>query len=440
MLQQLCGCVSRDAIRLALGVTQFVAILVSCAISFGGEGPARALVSDMAGSGVEVSPRIQASSVTTIEVTPQEPQAVVAQVADTTVPAVAQKGAWQACGSSTRCGVACPGQGCTCPPDWRDQRSIPWQIFAHGEYIGPARTAHVPEYHLRVDDSVRCVYGLTGNASPRPYELTVGDVVKIESLTSPNLNREALVQPDGAITLPLVGPVAAAGHSLAELRDDLEKRYVSYVKAPQISVTPQKINTRVEELRMSVDQRYGHGGQGVIVRITPAGTVQLPAIGSVPAQGLTLDELKAEIEARYDRRFYGVEITPILEERAPRYAYVVGEVKNPGRFKLEAPTTVMQAIAMAGGWNIGAKLRSVVVFRRDENWCLMATQLDLHSALAGKQPCPADEIWLRDSDLVLVPKSAVLATDEWIYLLFTRGVYGVVPFNLQMTFTKLTTL
>jgi polysaccharide export outer membrane protein len=212
------------------------------------------------------------------------------------------------------------------------------------------------------------------------------------------------------------------------------------MKEPQISITPVKVNTRVEELRLSVDQRYGRGGQGVIIRINPSGTIQLPAIGSVPAQGLTLQELKSEIEARYDRRFYGVEVTPILEDRAPRYVYVVGEVKNSGRFTMEAPTTAMQAIALAGGWNVGANLKNVVVFRRDDNWCLMATQLDLQHALHGKRPCPVDEIWLRDSDVVLVPKSAMLLTDDWIQLFFTRGLYGVVPFSVQTTFTNLTTL
>ncbi len=346
---------------------------------------------------------------------------------------------WQSCSPSCRCGVACPPAGCSREPGWRSQQLIPWQMLAHGEYIGPARSAHVPVYHLRVDDVVRCVYGLTGNPSPQPYQLDVGDVVKIEAVNRPDLNREALIQPDGALTLPLIGTVPAASHTLAELRDDVENRYKQFVKEPQISITPVKVNTRVEELRLSVDQRYGRGGQGVIIRINPAGTIQLPAIGSVPAQGLTLDELKSEIEARYNRRFYGVEVTPILEDRAPRYVYVVGEVKNPGRFSLEGPTTAMQAIALAGGWNVGANVRNVVVFRRDENWCLMATQLDLRPGLYGKRPCPTDEIWLRDSDLVLVPKSKILIRDEWIQLFFTRGLYGIVPFNVT-AYTGLSTL
>ena len=44
----------------------------------------------------------------------------------------------------------------------------------------------------------------------------------------------------------------------------------------------------------------------------------------------------------------------------------------------------------------------------------MATSLDLHGPLYGKRPCPADEIWLNDSDIVLVPKSGILVADNII--------------------------
>ncbi len=119
---------------------------------------------------------------------------------------------------------------------------------------------------------------------------------------------------------------------------------------------------------------------------------------------------------------------------------MLGEVAAPGRFELTGPTTVMQALALAGSWNVGGNLNQVVVFRRDENWCLMATKLDIRGALYGKRPCPADEIWIRDSDIVVVPKSPILVADEFIELVFTRGIYGVFPLNLQANFAKLSTL
>ncbi|MCA9269711.1 MAG: polysaccharide biosynthesis/export family protein, partial [Planctomycetales bacterium] len=262
-----------------------------------------------------------------------------------------------------------------------------------------------------------------------------------ESLTDEKLNRELVVQPDGTITVRLLGQVRAAGRSIVELTADLEERYLKFYKVPSITITPVKVNTRLNDLRDSVDARFGSGGQSRLARVTPEGTVQLPAVGSVPAQGLTLDELKREVDERYARAVQGIEVTPVLVNRAPRFIYVLGEVQTPGRFELTGPTTVMQSVALAGGWNNGGNLRQIVVFRRGEDWRLVATQLDLRGALIGKRPSPADEIWLRDSDIVVVPKSAILRADDFIELVFTRGIYGVVPFRgINISFAKLSTI
>ncbi len=107
--------------------------------------------------------------------------------------------------------------------------------------------------------------------------------------------------------------------------------------------------------------------------------------------------------------------------------YVVGEVVTPGRFELVGPTTAMQSITLAGGWRIGANLRQVVVFRRGDDWRLMATMLDLRAAMYGCRPVPADDIWLNDSDIVLVTKTPIQQVDEVIEQFLTRGLYGVVP-------------
>jgi polysaccharide export outer membrane protein len=318
---------------------------------------------------------------------------------------------------------------------------IPWQVFAQGEYAGPHRLRHVPEYRLRVDDQLEFVYRLTREETLAAYELNVGDEIRIESVADEAMERTLLIQPDGSITLPLLGQVRAARRTATELQEDLEKRYTKYFQVPAITVTPIKVDTKLEDLRAAVDSRFGFGGQSRQARVTPEGTVQLVGIGSVPAQGLTLMELKREIDERYAEVVAGIEVTPVLIERAPRYVYVVGEVEASGRYDLAGPTTVMQAIAMAGGWRNGGNLREVVVFRRAEDWRLIATKLDIRGALLGKRPCPADEIWVRDSDIVVVPKSALLLADDFIDLVFTRGIYGVFPFQgATINFSKLSTL
>jgi polysaccharide biosynthesis/export protein len=330
-------------------------------------------------------------------------------------------------------GVDCRfGDGCG-EPKWNTWGPIPWQAFAQGEYVGPARLAHVPEYRLRVDDQIEFVYVLTRRESSKPYHLQVGDVVRVESIVDPTINRDVTVQPDGTITVLLLGEIHAGRLTTAELQRILNERYAKYYKKPDVLVSPIKTNTRLEELKAAVDNRFFSGGQGRSVRVNPEGTVSLPGIDQVPAQGLTLDEIKREVNERYALLVEGLEVTPNLAQRAPRYVFVLGEVRQPGRYELQGPTTAMDALALAGGWNNGGNTRQIVVFRRAEDWRLLATKLDLSGALSGHRPAPADEIWIRDSDLVVVPKSAIKQADDVIDLVFTQGIYRVFPISFNYT-------
>ena len=268
----------------------------------------------------------------------------------------------------------------------------------------------------------------------------MGDEVRVESFTDPELNRSLMVQPDGTITLRLLGQVHAAGRTVTQFRDALEELYKKYYKVPSITVTPTKVNTQLDDLRAVVDRRYGAGGQGANVRVAPDGTISLTAIGYVRAQGLTLAELRQEINERYREKIEGMEVVPVLAARAPRLRLRAGRGPQPGRFEMLGPTTVLQAMAMAGSWNVGANLSQVVVFRRGDDWRLMATMVDLQGALRGKQPCPKGEIWLSDSDVIIVPKGRILEADDFINLVFTRGLYGVFPFYSSVTFAKLATI
>jgi polysaccharide biosynthesis/export protein len=335
-------------------------------------------------------------------------------------------------------GVDCAG--CNCGRRWEAMRAIDWQAYAQGEYVGHARLAHVPEYRLRVDDQLDMTYRLTRDETSTPYRLNVGDQVQVESFTDHEINRDLLIQPDGTITLRLLGQVHATGRTVTQLRDALDEAYKKYYKTPAITVTPLKVNTKLEDLRATIDRRAGIGGQSQAARITPEGTISLPGIGSVQAQGLTLTELQTELNECYRQVVEGIQVIPILVQRAPRFVYVLGEVNTPGRFDLTGPTTALQAIGMAGSWRVGANLRQIVVFRRGDDWRLLATMINLEGALFGNQPCPKGEIWIDDSDVIIVPKSKILIADDFINLVFTRGIYGVFPMVNSIQFTKLSTL
>jgi polysaccharide export outer membrane protein len=345
-------------------------------------------------------------------------------------------------GTRSLCGIDCGQCGAPCCSTWSDAQCIPWSLFGPGEYVGPARPAHIETYYLRVNDFLTLTFIESRKKSAEHYRIGVGDQLQIEWLqgagnAETRLDRKLLVQPDGTVTLPLIGEVTAAGKTINDFRDEVVASYSKYQREPQITVTPLTVNVAVQDVLKAVTSKSASSGQTQDVRVTPEGTIQAAGIGSVYVQGLTLDELRSELEARYAEAYGpGLAVSPQLTERATSYVFMGGEVRAPGRYTLEGPTTVMQAISMAGGWNNGGNVRQVVVFRRDENWCLKATKIDVRAPLYGNDPCPTNDVWLRENDLVLVPKTKILCATDLIELYFTRGVYAVFPINYVYDFSQ----
>lgn len=322
-------------------------------------------------------------------------------------------------------------------PRWRDGDLVPFENFAYGEYVGPFRTPHVDEYRVRVDDVIEFNFFQVREKTKQRYQLNVGDLIQISSPVDPSLNQPVFttgtvngmeIMPDGTISLALIGEVRAAGKTVQGLERELNERYLKFVRNPSVVVQVTKSQTPVFDLLDAVDSRFGQGGRARQAIVTPDGTLQLPFIGNVPSVGLSLDELAREVNARLAERVAGVEVTPVLVQRAPRFVYVLGEVRRSGRYELLGPTSALQAIALAEGFNRrSANFRQIIVFRRDQNWNLMATKLDLGGAAFGKRPLPSDEIWLRDSDIVLVPPKPIQRLSDAVNLYMNNTVYAFFP-------------
>ena len=249
------------------------------------------------------------------------------------------------------------------------------------------------------------------------------------------------MQPDGTITLRLLGQVHATGCTVPQLRDALDELYKKYYKVPAITVTPLKVNTKLEDLRAA----RSTAGPASAARARPSASRPRERSPCRPlarssARGCRSPNCKKKSTSATARWWRECRSSPILVQRAPRYVYVLGEVNSPGRFELVAPTTALQAIGLAGSWRVGANLRQIVVFRRGDDWRLLATMIELGSRLVGPPGQPPGEIWIDDSDVMIVPKSTILMADDFIDLVFTRGIYGVFPMYTTLSFTKLSTL
>jgi protein involved in polysaccharide export with SLBB domain len=77
-----------------------------------------------------------------------------------------------------------------------------------------------------------------------PYKMLPGDVLSIRFYGNAELNEDVPIRPDGAISLPFVGDVKAAGLSPAELNQDLTHRYTGELRSPQIVVVVKEFGSQ----------------------------------------------------------------------------------------------------------------------------------------------------------------------------------------------------
>ena len=96
------------------------------------------------------------------------------------------------------------------------------------------------------------------------------------------------------------------------------------------------------------------------------GVVTVPLLGDIPAAGRTPVQL-AETLAQGFARFIEIPrvTVGVLQANSARF-YIVGQVGRSGEFPLSGPTTILQALALAGGFKEFAKTEGIVIVRKDQ--------------------------------------------------------------------------
>jgi polysaccharide export outer membrane protein len=80
----------------------------------------------------------------------------------------------------------------------------------------------------------------TAAAEPN-YLLGPEDVLKVAVWKDEHLTQETVVRPDGMITFPLIGDVAAAGRTAEDVRNEIAKRLSKYLPNPNVTATVIKV-------------------------------------------------------------------------------------------------------------------------------------------------------------------------------------------------------
>ena len=142
-----------------------------------------------------------------------------------------------------------------------------------------------------------------------------------------------------------------------------------------------------------------------IQTIKADGNLSLPQIGEVHAAGKSLPQLQRAVEELYEPLLTNNDVLVTLENGVMT-VYMSGAISRPGKISFNRPTTILQAIADAGGPTMFGSLKKVRVFRlvKGQNTVQI---LDLRSAMKGKlKPPVTGPFYIRDGDIINIPQSA----------------------------------
>jgi polysaccharide export outer membrane protein len=119
------------------------------------------------------------------------------------------------------------------------------------------------------------------------------------------------------------------------------------------------------------------------VPVRPDGKISIPLIGEMPASGKTATELQKEISLRYAKFISEPAVTVVVKEVNSPKVSVLGEVKNPGMYKIKDRATLLDAIAMAGGLTEYAKKDKVKLIRVNAAGESVSTKINLDDQIKG---------------------------------------------------------
>jgi len=115
-----------------------------------------------------------------------------------------------------------------------------------------------------------------------------------------------------------------------------------------------------DALRITV---FGEPDLSGTFKIADNGTLVMPLVGQVAAQGLSVPELQKRLVTQLNvKAVKSPDVTIQIEEYRP--FFILGEVKNPGSYPYVPDMTVLTAVAIAGGFTFRASEDEVSVTRR----------------------------------------------------------------------------
>ncbi len=137
------------------------------------------------------------------------------------------------------------------------------------------------------------------------------------------------------------------------------------------------------------------------VTVRSDGKISLPLVGELQAGGQTPRQLEQEIATRLKSYISEPEVTVIVTDSKSQKINILGMVARPGAYLLTSSTTVLDAIAMAGGFKDFAKKKSVYVLRASADGTQKRIPFNYNEVIKGTNP--EQNVKLLAGDTLVVP-------------------------------------
>lgn len=138
-----------------------------------------------------------------------------------------------------------------------------------------------------------------------------------------------------------------------------------------------------------------------VVPVRPDGMISLPLIGDVKAAGLTPVQLQEALTTQVKKLMSDPQVTVIVSEVHSLNFKIVGQVLKPGFYPLTRRLTVLDAIALSGGFKDFAKTKKIYVLRTDTGGKQERLPFNYKNVIKGQNS--NQDIQLQPNDTVVVP-------------------------------------
>lgn len=137
------------------------------------------------------------------------------------------------------------------------------------------------------------------------------------------------------------------------------------------------------------------------VPVRSDGKISLPLAGEIQASGLTPLKLEQDIASKLQSYISEPEVTVIVQQINSQKFNILGMVSKPGSYSLTNSSTVLDAIAAAGGFRDFAKQKSIYVLRRNPNGIESRLPFNYKDVVKGKNP--DQNVKLQPNDTIVIP-------------------------------------